>query len=131
MKTNMSRNDVIQQAADRIQNAYDTGQPDKPVRHLLGEGDIDAAYKVQEVNTKRRLERGARLVGRKIGLTSKTVQKQLGVDRPDFGMLFHDMAVPDGEECVIASAGEDWEQLARNFEAARRTSSAARSDEWG
>lgn len=100
----MSSNDVIQQAADRIQIAHDIGRPDEPVRHLLNEGDIDAAYEVQEVNTKRRLERGARLVGRKIGLTSKTVQNQLGVDRPDFGMLFDDMAVPDGEEVPVGAA---------------------------
>ena len=97
----MSINNVIQQAADRIQNAHDTGRPDEPVRNLLKEGDIDAAYEVQEVNTKRRLERGARLVGRKIGLTSKVVQNQLGVDQPDFGMLFDDMAVSDGEEVPV------------------------------
>ena len=35
------------------------------------------------------------------------------------------------DECVIASAGDAWEQIARNFEAARRTSRAATSDEWG
>ena len=35
------------------------------------------------------------------------------------------------DECIIASAGDDWEQIARNFEAARRTSRAARSNEWG
>src|ERR671918_431094 len=53
---------------------------------------------VQELNTKLRMKRGARLTGRKIGLTSKSIQKQLGVDRPDFGILFDTMAIADGEE---------------------------------
>ncbi|MBO32681.1 MAG: 2-keto-4-pentenoate hydratase [Rhodospirillaceae bacterium] len=91
-------NAIIQKAADQLQQAYDSGIGCLPVRELLPEGDIDAAYEVQEVNTERRLEAGGRLVGRKIGLTSKLVQKQLGVDRPDFGMLFADMEIADGEE---------------------------------
>lgn len=92
--------DAIQTAADRLQDAYNTGVGCEPIRDLLSEGDIDAAYAVQEINTQRRLSDGARVVGRKIGLTSKLVQNQLGVDRPDFGILFDDMAVPDGEEVV-------------------------------
>lgn len=36
------------------------------------------------------------------------------------------------EECVIDNADDDaWQQISRNFEAARRVSSAAKSDEWG
>lgn len=59
---------------------------------------LDVAYQVQQELSRRRLLAGGRLVGRKIGLTSVAVQRQLGVDAPDYGALFADMAVGDGEE---------------------------------
>ena len=89
--------------AKRLRIAMDTGKCCKPVRNDLPAVDLDAAYAVQESNTKHWLKAGRRPVGRKIGLTSKVVQTQLGVDQPDFGMLFADMAVPDGEEIAAAA----------------------------
>lgn len=93
---------VIEQAAERLWQAHATASPCDPVRDLIGAADVDAAYAVQQRNTERWLAQGRRLVGRKIGLTSKAVQKQLGVDQPDFGMLFADMCVADGESIDIA-----------------------------
>jgi len=84
--------------AGRINDAWRSRQPIAPIREHFAEGDTEAAYAVQNVNTTRWEAEGRRLVGRKIGLTSKAVQKQLGVDQPDYGMLFHDMEVPDGWE---------------------------------
>jgi 2-keto-4-pentenoate hydratase len=82
--------------AEKIRGAYKTRTPVPPIRELLPEGAIDQAYAAQEVNPRRWLDEGRKLVGRKIGLTSLAVQRQLGVSQPDYGMLFSDMAVPDG-----------------------------------
>lgn len=84
---------VAQLAASRLQDAARTGVPCGPVRELLGETDIALAYDVQQRITEARVGAGARVVGRKIGLTSPAVQRQIGVDRPDFGVLFDDMDV--------------------------------------
>jgi len=86
----------IEEAARRLRNAATSHTPCAPIRDLLVEGDIDGAYAVQDINTTYALAEGRRLVGRKIGLTSLAVQKQLGVNQPDYGMLFADMAVLDG-----------------------------------
>lgn len=82
--------------AERLRHAYE-GTSIGPLRERLPAGDIDVAYAVQDANTEFWLSAGRRIVGRKIGLTSPVVQKQLGVDQPDFGMLFADMAVGEGE----------------------------------
>ncbi|KAB2343752.1 2-keto-4-pentenoate hydratase [Actinomadura rudentiformis] len=85
-------------AADTLAEAERTAIPCPPVRKLFAADDIDAAYAAQRIHTERALAEGHRVVGRKIGLTSPAVQAQLGVGQPDFGVLFADMAVPDGGE---------------------------------
>jgi 2-keto-4-pentenoate hydratase len=95
--------DAIEAAAERLRRAHVTRQPCPPVRDLIGASDVAAAYAVQDRNTRHWLAAGRRLVGRKIGLTAKAVQQQLGVDQPDFGMLFADMAAADGEPMDFAA----------------------------
>jgi len=82
---------AVDAAAERLTAAARDGVPCAPVRDLIGAGDISRAYAVQERVNAARVAGGARVVGRKIGLTSKAVQEQLGVDRPDLGVLFADM----------------------------------------
>jgi len=82
------------EALHRLGEARSTRRPCAPVRDLLPAGDLDAAYAVQSAWAARQVAAGARIVGRKVGLTNPAVQKQLGVDQPDFGVLLDTMACP-------------------------------------
>lgn len=93
--------DAIDAAADRLATAYHTGVPCPPVRDLIGAHDVAAAYAVQTTLTRGRLAAGRHIVGHKVGLTSSAVQAQLGVDRPDFGVLFDDMALANASAVDI------------------------------
>ncbi|MFD0784908.1 2-keto-4-pentenoate hydratase [Micromonospora azadirachtae] len=89
----------IEAASRELVRARQEGKPCPPLRgRLLPEGDLESAYQVQQVYTRQRLGEGHRRVGAKIGLTSRAVQESFGVFQPDFGVLFDDMAVPDGVE---------------------------------
>ena len=88
---------VVLSAARRLAEAARTGAPCAPVRDLIGSDDVAAGYRVQEHFNAARPGPTARVVGRKIGATSQAVQQQLGVDQPDFGVLFSDMAYDDGD----------------------------------
>lgn len=85
-----------QQVANLLDSAARTGEAIAPIRDQLSSG-IAQAYEVQQLNTQRLISQGRRVTGRKIGLTSHSVQQQLGVDQPDFGALFDSMEVSDGE----------------------------------
>jgi 2-keto-4-pentenoate hydratase len=89
--------EVIERVASILDAAARTRTPCPPIKDMLPPGDLDAAYAVQANLTARAVRAGRRVVGRKIGLTSAAVQKQLGVDQPDFGTLFDDMAFASEE----------------------------------
>jgi 2-keto-4-pentenoate hydratase len=77
--------------AASLRTALKTGRPISPIREQVGE-DLEAAYRIQSLLLAD-LERNSPRVGRKVGLTSPAVQKQLGVDQPDFGVLLENMRV--------------------------------------
>ncbi|MEV0061022.1 2-keto-4-pentenoate hydratase [Nocardia sp. NPDC050718] len=55
--------------------------------------DVVDAYEIQLLNIRRRLAGGAKIVGHKVGLSSKAMQQMMGVDEPDYGHLLADMEV--------------------------------------
>lgn len=99
----MAYDEPIKNFARLLREAYETRTPIAPLREHIGIDDLELAYKIQHSNTKFRVANGARIVGKKIGLTSFAVQKQLGVDQPDYGILFHDMEVLNGASVAASS----------------------------
>ncbi|UGT63098.1 2-keto-4-pentenoate hydratase [Nocardia asteroides] len=81
---------TIEAAAARLAAAAATGIPCAPIRDLIASDDLASAYAIQQRNLAALLAGGRTVVGRKIGLTSPAVQRQLGVEQPDFGVLLDD-----------------------------------------
>ncbi len=93
---------LVEAAAERLRTAAETGVPCSPVRQVLGTStDVDVAYRVQQHNVELAVAAGRRVSGRKVGLTAAVVQQQLGVDQPDYGVLFADMCLADGAEIEV------------------------------
>lgn len=82
----------LQAHARDIRAAY-RGAAIAPIRHRDPELTTDDAYAIQAINRDVWTGRGRRIVGTKIGLTSLAVQRQLGVEEPDYGYLFDDMQI--------------------------------------
>lgn len=57
---------------------------------------IDDSYAIQKIWSDRRIAAGARLVGHKIGLTSKVMQLATGISEPDYGVIHDDMVFESG-----------------------------------
>ncbi len=89
--------------ADRLYEATTSGTPIEPIGHALRLGGVAMAYRVQKFNVERQVTAGRRIMGRKIGLTSKAVQDQLGMGEPDFGTLLDAMDVSAMETVPFGS----------------------------
>lgn len=86
------------QAAQALREAREQRVTVGRVSETFGIQGLEAAYAVAEENTRAALAAGRRMAGMKVGLTSRAVQQQLGVDQPDFGILFTDMEYLSGDD---------------------------------
>jgi 2-keto-4-pentenoate hydratase len=88
--------------AARLRAAEDDRAPIPPLTEEIPELTVADAYRIQQINVHRRKEEGGLVRGRKVGLTSLAMQQQLGVDEPDFGALFADMVVEEGDPIPVS-----------------------------
>ena len=90
-------------AAERFDEAERTRRQMRPLTFDYPEMDMVDAHAVQDAWVAIKLARGARIRGRKIGLTSKTMQRAMNIDEPDYGTLLDDMFFDDGAGIETAS----------------------------
>ncbi|WP_102419770.1 2-keto-4-pentenoate hydratase [Mycobacterium sp. 4858] len=91
-----AQNGRLDEAARRLFAAGANSSPIPPLTEAYPGLDVAQAYAVQRRNLARHLAAGARLRGRKIGLTSAPMQALLGVDEPDFGYVLDSMVLSEG-----------------------------------
>ncbi|MGW5920974.1 2-keto-4-pentenoate hydratase [Nocardia fluminea] len=84
---------VRTQLADELARAEDDRVAVAPLIDRYPGIDVVDAYEIQLLNIQRRLRTGARVIGHKVGLSSKAMQQMMGVDEPDYGHLLADMEV--------------------------------------
>jgi 2-oxo-hept-3-ene-1,7-dioate hydratase len=66
------------------------------------EATVEDAYAIQGIWRDQNLAAGRRLVGRKIGLTSKAMQQATGITEPDYGVMFDDTVWDNGARIPFA-----------------------------
>lgn len=76
---------------DVLLAAHESRRPVPPLTQSHPEMTVEDAYRVQLHTVTRRVAAGRRVIGYKVGLTSKVMQQMLQISTPDFGHLFDDM----------------------------------------
>ncbi|KAA0873504.1 2-oxopent-4-enoate hydratase [Nitrincola tapanii] len=93
---------LIDTCGDELYEAMVQRQALRPLTERFSDITIEDAYHISLRMLERRLAAGERVIGKKIGVTSKAVQNMLNVHQPDFGYLTDRMAFSQGEEMPIS-----------------------------
>jgi len=94
--------DIIEQAAARLDTAERTGQQIDQFSRQYPDMTIEDAYAIQRTWVQQKISHGRRIVGHKIGLTSRAMQVSSNITEPDFGTLLDDMVFAEGGDVPIA-----------------------------
>lgn len=86
-----------EEAAQRLLDAEKTRRAIPPLLQTYPDMTVEDAYRIQLACVERKIMKGARVVGKKIGLTSKAMQEMFHVTKPDYGHLFDSMLYVDGD----------------------------------
>jgi 2-keto-4-pentenoate hydratase len=97
---------LIETLAVSLDTAMRMHTPIEPLSETAGIRDAGTAYAIQAHWTRMRLQRGEKIMGRKIGLTSQAIQQQLGVGEPDYGTLWESSYYPAAHGWVEIPAGD-------------------------
>ena len=87
---------------DELYEAMVAGKTIAPLTERYDDISIDDAYYISLQMLERRTAAGEKVVGKKIGVTSKVVQEMLGVHQPDFGFLTDAMHYKNGADIPVA-----------------------------
>jgi len=82
---------AVQEAAARLLLAYEKGEPTAPLIETYPGATISDAYLIQQEQVRTWVGNGDIVKGHKVGLASKAMQQQMGVDQPDYGHLLAGM----------------------------------------
>ena len=88
---------LIERLGDELYQALTTRQVIEPLTSRHADITIEDAYHIQQRMIARRIEKGERVIGKKIGVTSAAVMNLLGVHQPDFGYMLDGMIYNEGE----------------------------------
>ncbi|MGG2067220.1 2-keto-4-pentenoate hydratase [Bacillus sp. S14(2024)] len=93
---------LIEELANELIEAERSKHPIAPLTQRYSELNTTDAYEIQLAVMEKKRKEGRQIIGKKVGLTSIAMQEMLGVDEPDYGHLFDDMQVSDGEVVKIS-----------------------------
>jgi 2-oxo-3-hexenedioate decarboxylase len=94
---------TVAELAEIVDRAHADAREIEKLTDRYPDMSVADGYTVMEALIARRQARGHRIVGYKLGLTSRAKMQQMGVGQPGYGVLFDDFAVPDGGTVAVGS----------------------------